>query len=137
MNLDMRSLQNPAILARVPIFLVALLIVRAIPALFYRPLAQRPAQLVAAGLLQATSLSIPVVAGRIGVDLGLIPSGNYAALVAAGLLSVLVFPLLATPKLRPAAADSSWVPEAADVPEASGVAEVTSPETPVRPPADS
>ena len=137
MNLDVRSLQHPAILARVPIFLVALLIVRAIPALFYRPLAQRRAQLVAAGLLQATSLSIPVVAGRIGVDLALIPSGNYAALVTAGLLSVLVFPLLATPRLRPDAADASWVREAADVTEASGIAETTSAETPLRPQADS
>lgn len=103
MSLDVRSLHEPLILARVPIFLLALLIVRALPALFYRPLAQRPAQLVAAGLLQATSLSIPVVAGRIGVDLGLIPAGNYVALVAAGLLSVLIFPLLATPRLSPAA----------------------------------
>ncbi|MEP7090438.1 MAG: cation:proton antiporter [Nocardioidaceae bacterium] len=99
-NLDVRSLQHPLVLARVPIFLLALLIVRALPALFYRPLAQRPAQLIAAGLLQATSLSIPVVAGRIGVDLGLIQAANYAALVAAGLLSVLIFPLLATPRLR-------------------------------------
>lgn len=137
MNLDVRSLQHPAILARVPIFLVALLIVRAIPALFYRPLAQRPAQLVAAGLLQATSLSIPVVAGRIGVDLGLIPSGNYAALVAAGLLSVLVFPLLATPRLRPAAADASWVGEPGEAREAPGIAEDTSAENPARPRADS
>ena len=49
-------------------------------------------QLVAGGLLQATSLSLLVVAGQIGVDLGLIRPTNYVALVAAGLLSVIVFP---------------------------------------------
>lgn len=107
MNLDVRSLQHFSILARVPIFFLALLIVRAVPALCYRPLAQRRAQIVAAGLLQATSLSIPVVAGRIGVNLGLITAGNYAALVTAGLLSVLIFPLLATPKLRPGTPDNA------------------------------
>jgi hypothetical protein len=45
--------------------------------------------------MQATSLSIPVVAGAIGVGLGLMSKSNYAALVAAGLLSVLIFPLVA------------------------------------------
>ncbi|MCW2526642.1 MAG: sodium:proton antiporter, partial [Pseudonocardiales bacterium] len=72
MNLDVRSLAHLPTLARVPIFFAALLIVRAVPALFYRPLARHWTQLLAAGLLQATSLSIPVVAGRIGVGLGLI-----------------------------------------------------------------
>lgn len=102
MSLDVRSLINsPATLARVPIFLAALLIVRAIPAFLYASLAQRRGQLVAAGLLQATSLSIPVVAGAIGVQLGAIRPANYVALVAAGLLSVVLFPLLAVPLLSP------------------------------------
>ena len=57
-------------------------------------------QLVAGGLLQATSLSIPVVAGQIGVDLGLIRPTTYVALVAAGLLSVIVFPLVSLTLLR-------------------------------------
>jgi hypothetical protein len=69
-------------------------------ALAYRSLAERPVQLVAAGLLQATSLSIPVVAGAIGVGLGLIRPVNYATLVAAGLPSVVVFALTAVPLLR-------------------------------------
>jgi hypothetical protein len=99
MALDLHSLASPGTLARVPIFLAVLLVVRAVPALLYRPLAARRAQLVAAGLLQATSLSIPIVAGAIGVDLGLIRPGNYATLVAAGLLSVIAFPLLALPRL--------------------------------------
>jgi hypothetical protein len=89
----------------VAVFLAALLVVRGLPALVYRPFAERRGEVVAAGLLQATSLSIPVVAGQIGVSLGLIGAQSYVALVAAGLLSVIVFPLVALPLLmeRPAA----------------------------------
>jgi Kef-type K+ transport system membrane component KefB len=105
MKLDVRSLfEHSSTLARVPIFLAALLVVRGLPALLYRPLADRRAQVVAAGLLQATSLSIPVVAGQIGLLLGLISAQSYVALVAAGLVSVIVFPLVALPLLAERAA---------------------------------
>ena len=86
-------------LARVPIFLAALLVARGLPALVYRSLATR-LQTLAAALLQATSLSFLVVAGQIGVQLNLIRPAAYAALVAAGLLSVLLFPLTALTLLR-------------------------------------
>jgi Kef-type K+ transport system membrane component KefB len=100
-KLDVSSLfASGSALARVPIFLAALLVVRGLPALFYRRFAERGGQVVAAGLLQATSLSIPVVAGQIGVDLGLIRPINYVALVAAGLISVVVFPLVSLTLLR-------------------------------------
>jgi Kef-type K+ transport system membrane component KefB len=100
-SLDVGALLHSAsALARVPIFLAALLLVRGLPALLYRPFAERPAQLVAGGLLQATSLSIPVVAGQIGVSLGLIRPVNYVALFAAGLVSVIVFPLVSLTLLR-------------------------------------
>ena len=100
-KLDVTSLfESGSALARVPLFLAALLGVRALPAVLYRPFADRAGQLVAGGLLQATSLSIPVVAGQIGVDLGLIRPINYVALVAAGLISVIVFPLVSLTLLR-------------------------------------
>ena len=100
-KLDVASLfHSSTAIARVPLFLAALLVVRGLPALLYRPLAERGAQLWAGGLLQATSLSIPVVAGQIGVDLGLIRPINYVALVAAGLISVIVFPVLSLTLLR-------------------------------------
>src|SRR5436309_14774518 len=100
-KLDVSSLlHSGSALTRVPIFLAALLIVRGVPALLYRRFAERRGQVVAAALLQATSLSIPVVAGQIGVDLGLIRPTNYVALVAAGLLSVLIFPLVSLTLLR-------------------------------------
>ena len=58
-------------IARVPIFLAALVVARGFPALLYRPLATRT-QTAAAALLQTTSLSFLVVAGQIGVQLDLI-----------------------------------------------------------------
>lgn len=95
-SLDVRALVDQvSSLAKIPVFLVALLVVRALPAIFYRPLLGHRRDVVAVGLLQATSLSIPVVAGGIGVELGLMQPANYAALVAAGLLSVIAFPRLA------------------------------------------
>jgi Kef-type K+ transport system membrane component KefB len=86
-------------LARVPILLAALLVARGLPALLYRSMITRT-QTVAAGLFQATSLSFLVVAGQIGVQLDLLRPAVYAALVAAGLLSVLLFPLTALTLLR-------------------------------------
>jgi Kef-type K+ transport system membrane component KefB len=107
MSLDVDSLfEGGSTLARVPIFLAALLAVRGLPAVLYRPFAERASQLVAGGLLQATSLSIPVVAGQIGVELGLIGPESYVALVAAGLLSVILFPLVALTLLTGRAATS-------------------------------
>jgi Kef-type K+ transport system membrane component KefB len=92
---------SPTNLARVPVFLTALLIARGVPALVYTKLATR-AQTLAAALLQATTLSFLVVAGRIGVDLGLVRPVVYAALVTAGLLSVMLFPATALSLLRSA-----------------------------------
>ncbi len=90
-------------LALVPIFVALLLAARALPALLYRPLLDGR-QVVAAGLLQATSLGFIVVAGQIGMDLGLITKGTGAAFIAAGLVSVLLFPLTALSMLRAEAA---------------------------------
>jgi Kef-type K+ transport system membrane component KefB len=87
-------LSSPSTILRTPLFLIALLAVRGIPALLYRPLLG-DRRTVAAGLLQATSLPFIVVASRIGVSLGLVSAANAAALVAAGLLSVVIFPVVA------------------------------------------
>jgi len=98
---------------RVPLFLVALLIVRGLPALLYRPLLGKQRSIVA-GLFQATSLSFIVAASQIGLDLGLITRATGAALIAAGLLSVLLFPVIALALLRrssPVATTTSAVME--------------------------
>ena len=101
---------SPSTILRVPIFLVALLLVRGVPALLYRPLVGSRRSVVA-GLLQATSLSFIVAASQIGMELGLITKATGAALIAAGLLSVLVFPLLALTLLRRAEGVSTPAPE--------------------------
>ncbi len=86
-------------LAMVPVFLIALLIVRGVPALLYRRLLDGRRTLVA-GILQATSLPFIVAATAIGLELGLLDAAESAALIGAGLLSVLVFPLLGLTLLR-------------------------------------
>ena len=101
---------SPSTLLRVPVFLVALLFVRGVPALLYRPLVGSRRSVIA-GLLQATSLSFIVAASQIGLELGLITKATGAALIAAGLLSVLIFPLLALTILRRSGVVSTAVPE--------------------------
>ncbi|MGZ5346922.1 MAG: cation:proton antiporter [Solirubrobacterales bacterium] len=86
-------------LVMVPIFLAALLAVRGLPALLYRGYLPSP-QVPVTGLLQATSLPFIVAATAIGAELGLIGRAESAALIAAGLLSVMAFPLLAVSLLR-------------------------------------
>ncbi len=100
LQFDLRALfASPTSLLRLPIFVVALLAVRGLPALLYRrELGNRRA--VAAGLLQATSLPFIVAASAIGLALGLISPATGAALVGAGLLSVLAFPIVALMLLR-------------------------------------
>jgi Kef-type K+ transport system membrane component KefB len=88
-------------IALVPLTVIALLLVRGVPALMYRRfVSQREA--LSAGLLQATSLSFVVAASQIGVELGKLDSADAAGLVTGGVLSVLLFPVLALRVLRPA-----------------------------------
>ncbi|TVZ03510.1 cation:proton antiporter [Trebonia kvetii] len=99
-RLDLTGLvHSPSALVRVPVFLLALLVVRGLPALLGLR-ANGPRSTVALGLLQATSLPFIVTATQIGVTLGKITPVTAAALVCAGLLSVLIFPLLALTTLR-------------------------------------
>ena len=96
-------LDDPGNLAMVPIFLTALLVARGLPALLYRGfVGERRA--VVAGLFQATSLPFIVAATAIGAELGAIDAAESSALVTAGLLSVLIFPLAGLTLLRRAMA---------------------------------
>jgi Kef-type K+ transport system membrane component KefB len=88
-----------AALAPVPIFLLALLLTRGLPAFLYRPQVDTRGVLAAA-LLQATSLPFIVAAAGIGMSLGILNPATGAALVVAGLLSVVLFPLVALTLLR-------------------------------------
>src|SRR5919197_1268595 len=103
---------HPSTLARVPLFLAILLAVRGLPALLYRPLVGGP-ETAAGALLQATSVGFFVVATQIGQDMGLISAANSAALIAAGLLSVILFPLVALTILRRAGEEAREQPATA------------------------
>jgi Kef-type K+ transport system membrane component KefB len=111
-GLDLKGLlDQPSALLRVPIFLAALLLVRGVPALLnLRSLGRRAT--IATGLLQATSLPFIVTATQIGVQLGKITPVTAAALVFAGLLSVLIFPVVSLGLLRKSA--PSEIPPAAE-----------------------
>jgi Kef-type K+ transport system membrane component KefB len=106
-GLDVSGLtSDPGALARMPLFLVALLVVRGIPAVLYRGRISGR-QVAAAGLLQSTSLPFLVTATMIGTELGVISPVNAAALVGAGVASVLVFPTVALGLLREPATEAA------------------------------
>jgi Kef-type K+ transport system membrane component KefB len=93
-NYDLDALTSSASnLLMVPIFLAALVAARGLPALFYRRLLDTK-HIAIAGLMQATSLPFIVAAVAIGEDLNLVTAAEGAALIGAGLLSVLLFPLI-------------------------------------------
>src|ERR671927_369439 len=100
MQLDVGALlSGGSALALVPLFLIALLLARGLPAVLYRPMVGDRSSL-AAGLLQATSLPFIVAATGIGMELGILSPAVGAAMVVAGLLSVVLFPLGALTLLR-------------------------------------
>ena len=74
-----------------PVFLAAFAGARGLPALLYRGLLDNR-RIAIAGLMQATSLPFIVAATAIGEDLGLVDAATAAGFIAAGLLSVLLFP---------------------------------------------
>jgi len=99
-------LASPVALAEVPLFLAALLFVRGLPALLYgRSIGRRRAE--AAGLLQAVTLTFVIVATQIGIADGQITPTAAASLLAAGLLSTVLFPAGAKRLLPRAAAHGS------------------------------
>jgi len=106
---------SAATVLRVPLFLLALLVVRGLPAVFYRPALAGVREVAAVGLLQATSLPFIVAATTIGLELHAIRPANAAALVAAGLFSVIIFPTVSLQLLRSSAKGPSTAPEQAPV----------------------
>ncbi len=95
LTLDLDGLfEEPSALALVPLFLFALVLVRGVPAVAFRAELSRR-HLAGAALLQATSLPFLITASAIGTEMGLLDPATAAGLVAAGLLSVLIFPAAA------------------------------------------
>jgi Kef-type K+ transport system membrane component KefB len=100
MRLDVAGLlDSPADLLRVPVFLLALIAARGVPALLFAgQLGRRDT--IASGLLLATSLPFIVTATQIGLLTGRMSETTATALVCAGLVSVLVLPSLAVSRAR-------------------------------------
>ena len=82
-------------LGLLPIALLGMLVVRGLPSLLAAPPGSSRRDLTATALFGATGLPIIVAVTAIGVDAGDISTGTAAALVGAGMLSVLLFPLIA------------------------------------------
>ena len=99
---------EPATIVMVPVPVLLFLVVRAGPAVLYRRLGD-VRQVAAAGLLQATTLSVPVLAARIGTQPHTIDADTSAAIISAGPLTVVLFPPLALLLLsrRPVGADAA------------------------------
>jgi Kef-type K+ transport system membrane component KefB len=94
MNFDLDSLLSATGLALAALFLALLVVVRGTSAILWlRDLGPRPT--VGLALLGATGLPLIVAIVGIGVDRGAITDDVGASLVGAGMISVLLFPLLA------------------------------------------
>lgn len=93
-NFDLDSLlASPSTMLKVPLFLVLMLVIRGLPALaMYKGLLSLRERWSLV-LLQSTALPLLVVITQIGLSTDRMTPGNAAALVGAGMLSVLILPL--------------------------------------------
>ena len=116
-NFDLHALiREPHVLLRVPVFAAVFLFTRGLPTLvFFRRVLSR-AQSQALAVLAATGLPLIVVITTIGVDEHKMRPENASALVAAGMLSVLVYPIIGFRRLRrdPESAGTSGANDAAE-----------------------
>jgi Kef-type K+ transport system membrane component KefB len=99
MEVDVASLRESP--TRLLVFLVLLLAVRGLPVLFVYRRALERRERTQLMLCTATTLPLIVALTQIGLDSGTMHPENAAALVGAGVLSVLLFPLAATLLHRP------------------------------------
>jgi len=95
LRFDLPALSSsPAALVQLPLFLVLFLVVRGVPALFIRRDLDTASRL-ALGLISATQLPLVVAIAEIGVRAGRMQPATASALIGAGMVSVLAFPLAA------------------------------------------
>jgi Kef-type K+ transport system membrane component KefB len=86
--------QNPMTMLLVPVFLVLMLVVRGTGVLLYRGVLS-PGERLPFALYAATGLPLVVAVVEVGVRTGTMRTAIAAALVGAGMLSVLLFPTIA------------------------------------------
>ncbi len=88
-------LAQPILFLLLPVVLVVMLVVRGIPSTLAAPGGSTRRDRLSIALLGATALPIIVAVTAIGIDEGILSTAAAALLVGAGMLSVLVFPLVA------------------------------------------
>jgi Kef-type K+ transport system membrane component KefB len=100
-HFDLHALiDKPTAFLRVPIFLAIFLVVRGAPVLLLYRKALTAGLRVPLAFFAGTGLPLIVVITSIGVSVGRMRPENAAALVAAGILSVILYPLLGLRGLR-------------------------------------
>ena len=130
MKFDLPALfDNPQALLRLPVFLVLFLVVRGVPVLLYRhELAKE--EFFPFALYSATALPFVIALTELGVSTGRMRTDNAAALVGAGMLSVLLFPMTAmTLRRRTSASLAAASASAADQDSVAATATAYSPGT--------
>ncbi len=129
-NFDLGSLiHRPHVLLLVPMFTAIFLVTRGLPtwAFFRGAISRVEARSLA--LLSAAGLPIIVVITTLGVDEHRMKPENAAALVAAGILSVLIYPLIGLRWLGLGSAGAERA-EGADGAEGAGTADKSGPPSP-------
>jgi Kef-type K+ transport system membrane component KefB len=94
-NFDLQALlHKPKVLLLVPVFTALFLVTRGLPTIAFFRRVLNSVQLKALALMSATGLPLIVVITTIGVDEHKMKPQNAAALIAAGMLSVLIYPIV-------------------------------------------
>jgi Kef-type K+ transport system membrane component KefB len=101
MGLDLKAISRDPL--RLLLFFVMLLIVRGLPSLLVYRRALAPRQRVEMTFITATTLPLLIALAEIGQQDGVMLPATAAALVGAGVLSVLIYPLIAVRLHRSAA----------------------------------
>ena len=103
MGLELGALtESVGAMLKLPLFLVLFLVVRGLPALVLYRSELASGERLSLALFSATQLPLVVAITHIGVDQGHMRMSTAAALVGAGVLSVLIFPAAALAVRRPA-----------------------------------
>ena len=101
MSFDLKSISEDPL--RLLIFFVLLIVVRGLPSLLVYRRALAPVQRVEMTFITATSLPLLIALATIGEQDGVMLPATAASMIGAGVLSVLVFPLIAVSLHRRAA----------------------------------
>ena len=91
---DLQALAHPTALLKIPVFVAAMLVVRGLPVLLYRRDIPERRTRWSLAMFSATGLPLIVAIAEIGVAAGQMRSSTAAALVGAGMVSVMLFPII-------------------------------------------